>query len=146
MEVTKRGQEGEDGERLDCRARLVLHNKGNRPTFNRNGAVSFIDLTLSTEDIANQISNWRVLDEENLSDHPYILFEVAEGDQGFLLYDTNDSVKGWKTNNLEGYLNRLGMEVAEWRSRGRPVTAEDLVTMTLKSCQKTLRKKSPRLS
>lgn len=86
------------------------------PFFNRNGAVSFIDLTLSIGYIANKISNWRVVDEENLSDHPYILFEAAEGDQGFLLYDTNDSVKGWKTNNLEGYLNRLGMEVVEWRS------------------------------
>lgn len=146
MEVTREDRKGKMVRDWIAEHGLVLHNKGNRPTFNRNGAVSFIDLTLSTEDIANQISNWRVLDEENLSDHPYILFEVAEGDQGFLLYDTNDSVKGWKTNNLEGYLNRLGMEVAEWRSRGRPVTAEDLVTMTLKSCQKTLRKKSPRLS
>lgn len=46
------------------------------------GAVSFIDLTISTEDIAHKITNWTVMDEENLSDHAHIIFDFDESKQG----------------------------------------------------------------
>lgn len=56
---------------------LVVHNKGNVPTFIRGKSESFIDVTFSTKKIAKQIENWKVLEEESLSAHQHITFEIA---------------------------------------------------------------------
>lgn len=55
---------------------MVVINEGNRPTFERRGASSFIDITSATRGTAAKISNWEVLEEESLSDHKYIFFEI----------------------------------------------------------------------
>lgn len=56
--------------------RLVICNKGNRSTFHKG---SILDLTLATPNLALKVSGWRVLDEESLSDHFYIVFDVHLG-------------------------------------------------------------------
>ncbi|KAG8290744.1 hypothetical protein J6590_076433 [Homalodisca vitripennis] len=82
---------------------LVIHNVGS-PTFRRNDSMSYIDLTLTTEDIAGKVVKWKVLEEENLSDHAYISFELK-----------NDTVMspaltiknmGWCLNNVEGFIDK----------------------------------------
>lgn len=56
-----------------ARESLVIHNRGDAPTFRRNNQVSYIDLTISSASIANRVTNWKVDDEtETLSDHNYI--------------------------------------------------------------------------
>lgn len=57
---------------------LVVINKGNKPTFQRREYSSVLDLTLATADVMNRVTNWEVSDLESLSDHNYIIFEVAE--------------------------------------------------------------------
>lgn len=74
--------------RLDTRGQMVCElltrwhlkvaNNGEKPTFVRNEAESILDLTLTTENMERCIGNWRVLDEESLSDHCYISFEVEQ--------------------------------------------------------------------
>lgn len=48
---------------------LVVHNDGLSPTFIRGAAETFIDLTLTTEDMAGSIQEWRTTETENFSDY-----------------------------------------------------------------------------
>lgn len=57
---------------------LVLLNDGAKPTFNRG---TFIDLCFVSSTIASESLEWRVLDEETLSDHNYIFFSINKGDE-----------------------------------------------------------------
>lgn len=52
---------------------LVICNRGNASTFNRG---TTIDLTIASPRIAQKMTKWRVLDEESLSDHYYLSFEI----------------------------------------------------------------------
>nr|CAI5849890.1 unnamed protein product [Callosobruchus analis] len=53
---------------------LVVHNTGNKPTFSRGLTQSYIDVTISTSNLAKDIDKWEVLDEESLSNHHFIYF------------------------------------------------------------------------
>jgi len=55
---------------------LVVCNKGNSSTFHKG---SIIDLTIATPNLARKVSGWRVLEEESLSDHFYIVFDLHLG-------------------------------------------------------------------
>lgn len=52
---------------------LVICNKGKVSTFHKG---SILDLTLATANLARKVTGWRVLDDESLSDHFYIVFDV----------------------------------------------------------------------
>ena len=54
---------------------FVCHNL-NKPTFQRNSSLSYIDVTCSSTDLCNKISNWDVLDTESTSLHKYIYIEI----------------------------------------------------------------------
>ncbi|XP_063931815.1 uncharacterized protein LOC135143805 [Zophobas morio] len=56
---------------------MVCHNCGNAPTFLRGAQKSHIDLTLSTEGVARRMKEWRVLEQENLSDHQDIVWVLG---------------------------------------------------------------------
>ncbi|KAJ8936103.1 hypothetical protein NQ314_012486 [Rhamnusium bicolor] len=55
---------------------MTVKNTGITPTFSRGNCESFIDVTFSTQRIAAKIVRWEVLEEESLSDHRFIYFEV----------------------------------------------------------------------
>nr|CAH7736980.1 unnamed protein product [Callosobruchus chinensis] len=55
---------------------LIVLNTGNKPTFERGASSSIIDLTLATEGIARKCNQWEVLDEESLSLHNYISWNI----------------------------------------------------------------------
>ena len=58
---------------------LVVHNVGGLPstwTWERQNSRTIVDVTLSSPDIADFMSDWRVTDNINTSDHRYIHFEV----------------------------------------------------------------------
>lgn len=55
---------------------LVVLNTGYAPTFVRGSCESFIDITCATQSIATQVEKWQVLEEESLSDHRFIYFEL----------------------------------------------------------------------
>ena len=72
---------------------LTILNRGDRPTFERNGRGSFIDLTMCTTDMACKVGDWRVLREETLGCHKIL---------GYTIKDVEDAVlcrtkfNGWK--------------------------------------------------
>jgi len=60
---------------------LIILNKGTKPTFVAAGRQTVIDITLASSDIASFVTEWRVSDEESLSDHRYITFQIQAGIQ-----------------------------------------------------------------
>lgn len=60
---------------------LVVHNRGNKPTFVKKTSESNLDITLSDEKDAEKIKHWEVLDEETLADHRYITFKIMAWQQ-----------------------------------------------------------------
>ncbi|KAK9745027.1 hypothetical protein QE152_g7265 [Popillia japonica] len=85
---------------------------GNIPTFRRGDCTSYIDVTCSTQNIARNVKNWKVLEKENLSDHAYIFFEVSEG------YTTKKHLRAeavacdWDAFTAELELTTLGLTEA----------------------------------
>ena len=67
---------GELLEELITSRGMIVANEGNKPTFVRGNQTSCIDVTMCTEDLGGRIKKWRVLDDESLSDHRPIMFEV----------------------------------------------------------------------
>lgn len=55
---------------------LIILNKGNRPTFADRRREEVLDITFCSVSLAAKISNWEVLQEENLSDHRTISFTL----------------------------------------------------------------------
>lgn len=85
---------------------IVVLNRGDTPTFVRGQSKSFIDITLATTRLAGRIRNWRVSEEESLSLHRFIYFDIDKtGSQKMLLKTINhqriDKAK------LESILRRL---------------------------------------
>lgn len=61
-----------------CSRNMIIANNGNKPTFVRGESKSYIDITFSTNKIATQITKWEVLDNETLTEHAHIRFEIKE--------------------------------------------------------------------
>jgi len=55
---------------------LMLCNEGNKPTFVRGASEFHLGLTLATQAVVGNIPGWTILDEESLSLHKYIMFNV----------------------------------------------------------------------
>lgn len=59
---------------------LVAINKGDIPTFSNRNGESYIDITMATAQIADNITNWGVdIDTEILSPHRCIIYEIETG-------------------------------------------------------------------
>ena len=55
---------------------MDILNKGTKPTFVVSRRQEVIDISLASSNVAPYIVGWRVSDEESLSDHRYIQFQV----------------------------------------------------------------------
>ncbi|KAG5862360.1 hypothetical protein JTB14_030583 [Gonioctena quinquepunctata] len=56
---------------------LIVQNRGSKPTFVRRATRSSIDVTLASQNIAKSITNWRVLDDETLTEHTFIEYNIG---------------------------------------------------------------------
>ena len=57
---------------------LTIHNIGTQPTFDTRVREEVLDITFSTSKAAPMIRDWRVLDENLLSDHRMITFNIVK--------------------------------------------------------------------
>lgn len=57
---------------------LTILNTGLKPTRERADQESYIDVTMRSEALAQKITAWKVIDEETLSDHNYITFDLKD--------------------------------------------------------------------
>lgn len=55
---------------------IILANTGNQPTFIRGKQESHLDITMYSETLTGKVVNWKILEEETVSDHRYITFEI----------------------------------------------------------------------
>lgn len=56
---------------------MAVINEGSEPTFRRGNSSSIIDVTFATNNISSSIKNWRMLEEDSMSDHMYIYYEIG---------------------------------------------------------------------
>ncbi|KAJ8953472.1 hypothetical protein NQ318_023593 [Aromia moschata] len=95
-------------EDTDKRGQLILEwmaqqglnvlNEGTTHTFNREGKGSIPGITMSTEGVTKDIRKWRVAEEETLSDHQYIIFEIVNALKTPKTYRRG---RGWRTNKMD---------------------------------------------
>ena len=60
-------------------SKLHVLNKGSSPTFVVANRSEVLDITLASNSILQYIVNWKVEDEESISDHKYITFMLMAG-------------------------------------------------------------------
>ncbi|CAI6356785.1 unnamed protein product [Macrosiphum euphorbiae] len=76
---------------------LAVRNEGGQPTFVRGASESHLDLTLATQAAIGNITDWAVMEEETLSLHRYIWFNIAttRGQQ------REQAKKGWAYSKFD---------------------------------------------
>lgn len=56
----------------------IINSPDSPPTFETENGKSWIDITLTTPQLSNFLTNWKVLDEINHSDHRYLSYNLFE--------------------------------------------------------------------
>lgn len=108
---------------------LILANRGNKCTFERNGRTSIIDLTLTSAVLTKNLT-WNVDESYTHSDHQAIKFEISEKkDEGNNQTKKSSTHSGWVTRAMDE-------EVLSLIVRDTTVpeeTAEDKATALIKA-------------
>ena len=99
-------------EEMVVRSDLTVANVGQAFTFTRGESGSIIDLTIATAGTARRIADWKVLDEETLSDHRYIEFTVSQREKQGKETGRHNKIKhpSWNTRKLDESKLRLFLE------------------------------------
>lgn len=116
---------------------LVVVNVGAKPTFRRREYSSILDLTLATADVKDRILNWDVSDFESLSDHNYIVFDVA--DKKPLPRKRKSKIEGWQVKKLDK--QRLQRKMEEMREESSRCSAKDFTNALRQICDETMPKR-----
>lgn len=93
--------------------RLEILNRGSRPTFVTSRRQEVLDLTLATPEAARAILDWRVSEEETLSDHRLIKFSIA----GSAAHRPPDSYRNPRATDWTTYKEGLAGKLAGGRER-----------------------------
>lgn len=115
---------------------LVIANWRNNPTFRRREQTSIIDLTMATNDMRPRISDWHVSDEESLSDHNYILFNICS--DGRRTTRDKPKAKGWQSKMLDS--RKLRDALHEMDNTGIITSAKTLSNKLDEICEKSMTK------
>ncbi|MCP3661285.1 MAG: hypothetical protein GY696_02130 [Gammaproteobacteria bacterium] len=94
---------------------LQIINRGDRPTFVITNRREVIDITLASSEVSNAVGNWRVSDEESLSDHRLIRFSIPVDSPPPVLY-RNPRATDWVSYNEELCQGLEGDTPAVWTS------------------------------
>ena len=87
---------------------LFILNKGNEPTFVNSIREEVIDISLCSESLIPDISDWFVWDELSLSDHRYIIFEIGN------IRFKPIFIRNPRATNWEVYKERLEALLLDW--------------------------------
>lgn len=89
---------------------LEILNKGNTPTFITSNRSEVLDITLASNEIAYMVTNWRVSEEETLSDHREINFSLGVKESNAQIY-RNPRTTDWHKFAQDV---QLGIDVTVW--------------------------------
>lgn len=115
---------------------LILLNQGEKPTFERRGYASILDLTISTENIEPRISKWEVSDMESMSDHKFIVFEISST----AITPTVIRKTGWLVNKL----NRDKVQATLGNTANRETSVSKFSTKLRQICDESMPKRTMR--
>lgn len=114
----------------------TIQNHGNEPTFRRNSSSSIIDLTITSENIAGRIAHWKVMEEETLSDHMYINFEVNPISAG--QKESNlEKPDGWKIDGLERFIENFKRGISTRKLQSETLTVQDVIEECTNACNRS---------
>lgn len=117
---------------------LIVHNRGDIPTFIRGNSESYIDITFSSRKIADKVRNWHIIEEENLSFHQHIYFEVSES-RNIVGSHSGKTKKGWRFN--EENMAKVAQEVGRQLRHKAVTSAEEFVSTITTACDNILPRK-----
>lgn len=117
---------------------LFIANQGNKPTFQTENYGSILDLTIATETMSTEICHWEVREEESLSDHNYIFFEVNEQKSTTQAVPTETN-RGWQVKKLDS--QRLQSLVGDLREE-QTITPSKFTKSLVQICDKVMPRKS----
>lgn len=109
---------------------LILLNKIGVPTWQRRQSSSILDLTLYNNKFTRQQLNWKVSEEENLSDHHNIIITIKEPNNII----TRDREKKWVIN--ERKLQNAQQIIENSMNTIKTITANKLDNITKDICNK----------
>lgn len=116
---------------------LIVVNTGAKPTFERPNYGSILDLTIVTEDVKRNILSWEVTDAETLSDHNYVVTEMASKPQN---QSWAKKSTGWSLRKLDG--DKLKREIDLLEINERTTTADGFSKALTALCNRVLPKKA----
>lgn len=119
---------------------LIIQNRGDEPTFRRSSSASIIDVTLTSEKLSGKIDNWKVLEEESLSDHMLIYYELVDIAPKKAEKNVQKN-QGWRITKTENFVKHFADGMAARNKSCRQITAEDLVSECTTACNKSFAKK-----
>lgn len=122
---------------------LVLQNLQDKPTFIRGDTKSWIDVTFTTANAAARITGWKVSDEENLSDHQNIYFDII--DKRVNTPGNHAQRRGWRINDvgLAEIVRHFRGNIALIPQRQQKhMTAENFVNLVSQTCDQALLKRT----
>ncbi|XP_063830255.1 uncharacterized protein LOC135079532 [Ostrinia nubilalis] len=100
---------------------LSVLNTGTAHTCVRAQGGSRVDVSFATPAVAQRVVNWRVMEEETLSDHLYIRFEVSPSTTPRAPRRTGHSAfPRWATTKLDKEKAEEAAIVQAWCSKGSP--------------------------
>lgn len=108
---------------------MTACNQGNNPTFVRGHSETHIDITFASSSIVNRITNWRVLEEESLSLHKYIAFDVLSTPRK-LVHQNGGPKWSWRKQNevkLREYIDRTIVPPTDYAQAGAEALSKYLV-------------------
>ncbi|KAJ8939473.1 hypothetical protein NQ318_022527 [Aromia moschata] len=119
---------------------LMAMNDGLTPTFQRGVSSSYIDVTLVTSNLNNSIWDWRVSEEENMTHHNNIYYELQENRGPDPVREIDTESKGWKIRieRMEDFKNKIEekMREYEWETKTPELITSTIVTICDKLFEK----------
>lgn len=113
---------------------LEICNKGENPTYTAGNYGSIIDVTMCSRNIYRKIMDWQVSDEETMSHHQYIFFELREENQRIVL--NNPTEREWIFDESKEEIYKREIERKIDLSHRNP---EYCTKLTQDVCKKTFR-------
>lgn len=80
---------------------LIICNQGDRPTWQRNDSKSYIDVTITSANLAARVKHWQVSEEYSHSDHSYIEYDIEDVDPRSRIEFTTRNLKNIDKKKLE---------------------------------------------
>lgn len=125
---------------------LQIANIGDSLTFRRGATGSIVDVTLTSETVANRVFGWKVLEDQTDSDHQYISFGLDRAaSDGAPSHPFN--LKGWVTRNLDHDALATMLEALDEQALGGETATqkeEALAHLLALCCDSTMPKRRPR--